>query len=234
MILYNLINPLIIIVLGTVGLFTGAKLRPKVQDRMFQGVGLVVTFLGLSMALEIDSTVIMVLSMVIGGAIGEMLDIDRALNNWGKRVSERHALKDGNQFMDAVISTTLIFCVGTMSILGPLQLGISGDASTLITKSILDGISSVAFASTLGIGVIFSAIPVFIYQTAIYLLASYVAPLLTDPIIADLTGVGGVIIMGMGMGLLKMIDIPVANFLPAIIMPIIFHLVLNFLPSIPI
>lgn len=230
MLIYNLINPVIILIMGVLGLKIGRRIPQKIQQRMLEGIGFTTMFIGVSLALEGNSITIMILSIVLGAALGEWLDIDDTLTRWGKRVQRRFTLGEGSQFMEAFISTSLLYCVGSMAILGPLQLGLEGNADTLMVKSTLDGIGSIIFAGTLGPGVLLSALSVFIYQTPIYFLASQIAPFLQGTLISNMTGVGGVIILMMGINMLEIKKIPTANYIPAIFMPMLIHGIMSFLP----
>lgn len=132
--------------------------------------------------------------------------------------------------MEAFITTSLLYCVGSMAILGPLQLGLEGNPDTLMVKSTLDGIGSIIFAGTLGPGVLLSALPVFVYQTPIYFLSAQIAPYLQGSLISNMTGVGGIIILMMAFNMLEIKKIPTANYIPAIFMPILIHGIMSILP----
>ncbi len=228
--IYNLINPMIILVMGFIGLKAGSKIPQKIQKRMMEGISFASMFIGISLALEGESITIMILSIVIGAALGEWWDIDFALTRWGDKMQRRFAHTEDSRFMEAFISASLLYCVGSMAILGPLQLGMEGNPDTLIVKSTLDGIGSIIFAGTLGPGSILSAFSVFIYQTPIYLLSAQIAPFLGETLIHNMTGVGGIIILMMGINMLEIKKIPTANYIPAIFMPILIHGILSLFP----
>ena len=168
--------------------------------------------------------------MVIGGIIGELLKIEDRLNAFGNQLEARFAKEDGN-FTKAFVSASLVYCVGAMAILGAIQSGLSGDHSTLFVKSILDGVSAIVFSSTLGIGVAFAAIPVFLYQGAIALGAASVKAFITDTIITEMTATGGLLIFAIGINLLGLnVKIKVGNLLPAVLVAVILARLFAVLP----
>ncbi len=155
------------------------------------------------------------LSIVIGSIIGEWIDIDRRLNRLGQLIEARFAKGGGEQTVArAFVTSSLLFCVGAMAIVGSLQSGLSGNHEMIFTKSMLDGVASVIFASSLGYGVLFSAAAVFVYQGAIVLLAQWVAPLLSDVVIAEMTCTGSLLIIALGLNMLGVTKMKVANYLP--------------------
>ena len=172
------------------GLIIGGKLPSNIRSIVFQGIGLSVVVLGMDMALKFKQPLIVIFSMVIGGIIGEALHLDEFLNSLGDRLKKRIKSKN-EQFTDGFVSASLIYCVGSMAIIGALDEGLRGDPTILMTKSVLDGVVSVALASTYGIGVIFSAVAVFVYQYGISLFASEFSSILSDVLINELTAVGG-------------------------------------------
>jgi hypothetical protein len=203
-----------------VGTFLGILLKTGIPDRIkhtiMQGIGLSVVLIGLSMAMKTQNAIIVILSMVIGGIIGEVFGIEDRLKNTGKWLEERVGQNQGD-FTKGFVTTSLIFCVGAMAIMGALESGLTGNHTTLFAKSALDGITSIVFASSMGIGVAFSALPVFIYQGLITLTAASMKVFLTDAIIREMTATGGVLILGIGLNILEITKIKVGNMLPAII-----------------
>ena len=202
---------------ASVGLLLKKGIPERISSTVVSGVGLCVLLIGIDGALEGQNTLIAILSIVIGAVIGELLDIDGFINRLAKRAEDRMNKNGANGF----VSATLLFCVGAMAIVGSLDSGLTGDNSTLYTKSLLDGISAIIFASSFGAGVIFSSIPVLILQGGITLLAHIVSPLLTDTIIAEMTCVGSLLIIALALNLLNITKLKVANYLPAIFIPII-------------
>ena len=211
------------IILGSVfGLLLKKGIPDKINKTITYGVGLCVALIGIKGAFEGENTLITIISIVLGAVIGEAIDIDALLNRLAKKAENRLNRNGGNvKFANGFISATLLFCVGAMAIVGSLDSGLTGDNTTLYTKSLLDGISSVVFASSMGIGVAFSAIPVLILQGGITLLAHLISPLLTDTIINEMTCVGSLLIIALGLNLLDISKIKVANYLPAVFIPML-------------
>jgi uncharacterized membrane protein YqgA involved in biofilm formation len=181
-----------------------------------QALGLVTVLIGIKMVTTTENVLIILVSMVIGGIVGELLQIEQRLDRFGSRIEARLS-KEGGAFTKAFVTSTLLYCVGPLAILGALQDGLQGDYSILLTKSGLDGVASVAFASTLGVGVLFSTLPVALYQGGITVAASLLQPYLSSPIINAMTATGGLLILGIGLNILKISQIRVANLLPAIL-----------------
>ena len=219
----TIVNAAAIVAGGIVGLLLKKGLPERMSAAIMGGVGLAVVYIGVSGALEGQTTLVAVLSIVIGAALGSWLDIDRGLNWLGDRAQAAFARNGSgdNRFAEGFVSASLLFCVGAMAVVGSLQSGLSGDHGTLFAKSLLDGISSMVFASTLGAGVLLSAVAVFVYQGAITLLAQVVAPVLSDAIVAEMTCVGSLLIIGIGLNMLGVTKLKLANYLPAIFLPLL-------------
>ncbi len=218
----TLVNVAAIAVGSLVGLLLKKGLPPRISGALGFAVGLCVLYIGIDGCLAGENMLIAVLSMVIGAVIGEWLDLDGKLNRLGEAVQNR--LQKGDKgpstIAQSFVSASLLFCVGAMAIVGSLQSGISGDHNTLYVKAVLDGISSIVFATTLGGGVLLSVIPLFLYQGAIALLAQFIAPYLSEAVIAEMTCVGSLLIVALALNLLNITKIKVANLLPAVILPI--------------
>jgi hypothetical protein len=205
-----------------------AKLGERLQGIIMQGVALCVLYLGVSGSLKGENSLITILAMVIGAILGELLDLDlrmRHLGDWVQKKTERLSLGGGKaSISDGFVTASLLFCVGAMAIVGALQDGLTGDHSTLFAKSLLDGISSIVFGASLGIGVSFSAVAVFLYQGIIALLASFLSPFLGDAVIAEMTCVGSLLIVALSLNMLGLTKIKVMNLVPAIFLPILLCL----------
>lgn len=201
------------------------KLGERLQTIIMQGVALCVLYLGISGSLDGQNTLITILSMVLGAILGELLDLDRrmrSLGDWVQKKTERLALGSGNASVsEGFVTASLLFCVGAMAIVGALQDGLTGDHSTLFAKALLDGISAIVFGASLGIGVSFSAVAVFLYQGIIAVLASFLSPFLGDAVIAEMTCVGSLLIIALGTNMLNVTKIKVMNLVPAIFLPIL-------------
>ncbi|MDO5037924.1 MAG: DUF554 domain-containing protein [Tissierellia bacterium] len=224
----NLVNAGAILILGSLGVLVGSGIPERIQGRMVEALGLCVAFLGFSMALELNSLPMVIFSLVLGSVVGEVLAIEDKMNQAGAWVDRQVAKKfPKTQVMKGLIAASLIYCIGSMAILGPIQAGLTGDNSTLFAKAILDGLLSLVLGSSLGIGVALSAIPTFLYQLVFYILAAFLEPLMTEVILADLTATGGLIIGLIGLNLLKITDAPTGNYIPAVFMPILLHSLLG-------
>ena len=208
---------MVAIVLGTlVGLVLKRRLPERMNSITIQALGLVTALIGLKMMLCTENILIVLMSIVIGGILGELLRIEARLDSFGTKVEAKLSRK-GGEFAKAFVTSSLLYCVGPMAILGALQDGLRGDFSILLTKSGLDGIASVAFASTLGIGVLFSALPVAAYQGSITIGASMLEPYLSSSMINEMTATGGLLIVGIALNILQAARIKVGNLLPAIL-----------------
>jgi uncharacterized membrane protein YqgA involved in biofilm formation len=205
------------IVLGTLfGLLFGRKLPQRITTLSTQGLGLVTALIGAQMMISTQNVLIVLVSIVTGGVAGELARIEERLDTFGARIEKRFSRQRGT-FAKAFVTSSLLYCVGPIAIIGALQDGLSGDYSILLTKSGLDGIASIAFASTLGIGVIFSALPVLAYQGSITIAASFLEPYLTSPIVNAMTATGGLLILAIALNILRVTKIRVGNMLPAIL-----------------
>lgn len=233
----TIVNTTAIILGAILGNFLKRGLPERIKTTVMQAIGLAVLLIGLSMALETQNALVVTLSIVVGGVIGELLRIEDWLNGIGLKLEQRWARRPGaagrarddgdGHFAKGFVSASLIFCVGAMAIVGSLESGLTGRHNTLFIKSILDGVSSVIFASSMGIGVAFSALPVFLYQGVITLAAAYVKPFLTDAIIREMTATGGLLIFGIGINMLTggKARIKVGNLLPAVLAAILMVVV---------
>ena len=186
-------------------------------------IPIVVMVLGVQFGIASSNILIVIVSLVVGGIIGEWIDIDRRLDDFGVRIQSRMKGGDSN-FSAAFVSTTLIYCVGSMAILGSIESGINGNHTILYTKSLMDGISAIFFASTLGAGVIFSGISVFIYQGILTVLAGYIGPYLSPEVVTEMSASGGILLIALSFTILGIKKIKVANLLPAIFLPVILML----------
>ncbi|MFR0985427.1 MAG: DUF554 domain-containing protein [Frisingicoccus sp.] len=192
----------------------------KSHRGVMTGIGLCTVFIGISGALQGENTLVLILSMAIGTVIGTLLDIDKQLNRLAAYVEARFKQKDGQVTVaEGFVTASLLFCVGAMTIVGSLQAGLTGDCETLYTKATLDLISSCVLAASLGIGVLLSDIFVFIFQGGLVLLAGLIAPFLTDYAIGEMTCAGSVLIIALGLNLIGVTKIKVANYLPVILIP---------------
>ena len=215
-----LVNVGTVLVGSLVGLFLKRGIPEKITEALMTGIGLCTVFIGISGALQGENTLVLILSMAIGTVIGTLLDIDKQLNRLAAYVEARFKQKDGQVTVaEGFVTASLLFCVGAMTIVGSLQAGLIGDCETLYTKATLDLISSCVLAASLGIGVLLSDIFVFIFQGGLVLLAGLLAPFLTDYAIGEMTCAGSVLIIALGLNLIGVTKIKVANYLPVILIP---------------
>ncbi|NLY89770.1 MAG: DUF554 domain-containing protein, partial [Firmicutes bacterium] len=232
----TLVNVIAIITGAVAGSLVRGGLPEKIKSIIMQGVGLAVMFIGLSGALQGLFTVagnglerqyvmLMIASMVIGGIIGELLQIEAGLEKAGRWFEKKFARSE-RTFAQGFITASLVYCVGAMAIVGALEDGLIGDVTTLFSKSILDGVTAVIFAAGMGMGVALSALPVLVYQGSITLLAGVLRPLLTVTVIQQMSLVGGILIFAIGLNLLKITRIKVGNLLPAIFIPLFYYILL--------
>lgn len=208
-----------------------AALGQRLQHIIMQGVALCVLYIGISGSFKGSNTLTAILSMVIGAIIGELLDLDRRMHTLGDWVQEKTSklIKSSGSdpsISDGFVTASLLFCVGAMAIVGALENGLTGNYDTLKAKSVLDGISSIVFASSLGVGVAFSAVGIFLYQGLISLAASFLQPFLGEAVIAEMTCVGSLMIVALGLNMLDLTKIKVMNLVPAIFLPIFLCMVM--------
>ena len=221
----TIVNCITIAVGFFLGLMAKGKIPERIGDTIMKGLALCTMYIGISGALEGNDTLQMIISIAIGALIGEIIDIDKWLEKLGEFLESKFN-KEGKSgsIAQGFITSSLLFCVGAMAIVGSLESGLKGDNTTLFTKSILDGISSIIFTSTLGIGVIFSIGTVLIYQGGIAICAGMLSNVLSSVVITNMSAVGGLLILGLGLNMLGVTKIKIANMLPAIFIPIIFGL----------
>ncbi|MGE5630045.1 MAG: DUF554 domain-containing protein [Caulobacteraceae bacterium] len=217
------VNALAVILGGTAGSLMKKGIPERFSNLIINALGLFTLAIGITFSLGSKNMMVVVFSLVIGSIIGEWIDVEKRMNGLGDAVENKLKSKEGN-FSQGFVTASLLFCVGSMAIMGSLQSGLMNDHKILFTKSIMDGITAAIFASTMGIGVAVSAIPVFIYQGIITLLASVVAPYLSQAVITEMTATGGILLIGVGINILELKKIKVGNMLPAIFMPIILML----------
>jgi len=211
------VNTLAVFIGAFLGLVFRSRIPQKVINAIMVAVGLCVLSIGISGSLGGQNAVVSIISMVLGTGIGELLDIEEKLNKFGDNVSKKFKNNKSGSFSEGFVTASLVFCVGSMAIVGGLNAGLRGDNTMLFTKSLLDFISSIMFTATLGIGVMLSAVSIFLYQGAIVLFAGFIEPYLTDFVIAELNCVGSLMVLALGLNIIGLSKFKVANFLPALI-----------------
>lgn len=226
----TLLNIVTVLIGGTIGFLLGAHIPDKLKATLVSGMGLFVAAMGLQMFLKTESPLIVLGSVLVGTLLGEWGRIEERLQNLGKFLEQRFSKEgenDSNKFVRGFLTASLLFCVGPMTILGSIQDGLTGNYNLLAVKSVLDGFSSLAFASTLGVGVIFSTIIILIFQGGISLLATQFNSFLTPAMLNELTAAGGILLLGLAISsLLEIKKIHVGNMIPALaVAPLVVWLV---------
>ena len=210
-----IINCLTVIVGSVVGMIFKNLIPKKVTDGIMTGIGLCTVYIGASGALVGENTLVLILSMALGAAIGYVLDIDKAINKFADFATKSFKKNDGVNVAEGFVTACLIFCVGAMTIVGSVQAGTTGDNTMLITKAFLDLVSSMALASTFGVGVLLSTLFVFVFQGGLVLVSSMAGEFLSLSMQNEMICVGSVMIIGLGLNIIGVSKIKVANFIPA-------------------
>lgn len=219
----SLVNALAIILGSFVGFLLHSRLPQKIQLIVFQGLGLSTLLVGIQMALEVQDILVLIFSVVIGGVVGELAGLEQRLEKAGDFFKKRLPAKQ-DRFTEGFVVASILFCVGAMAVIGSLESGLKNDHSVLFTKSVIDGFAAVVLASTYGLGVLFSFVPILIYQGSITCLARELRGLISPLMINQLSAVGGLLIMGIGINLLEIKKIRLANLLPSLIVVILLTL----------
>ena len=215
------VNAVTIVVCALLGRFVLKGLPERYEDIIKKGIGLSIVYIGIAGALENQRVMVLILSMVAGCVLGEMIDLDKKMNQLGQWAERKLGFSDGN-FSKGFVNASILFCTGSMAIVGSMNSGLMGNHEMLYAKSILDGVISIVFASALGLGVAFSAIPVLVYEGAIALGAGLVKDWMTPEIITEMSAVGSLLIAAIGFNFLLVKQIKVANMIPAIFLPWLF------------
>ena len=224
----TIVNTLMVIVGSLIGVFFKKGISQKVNDTVMKGLALMVMYIGISGSLTGKNTLVAIISIAVGAIIGEWLDLEEKLNGLGKRLEDKVSKGKGDgSLAKGFVTASLLFCVGAMSIVGSLEGGLLGKHETIFAKALLDGIAAIVLSSTLGIGVIFSAGIILLYQGGIALGAGLLEPILTETIIAEMTSVGSLLIIGLSLNMLGITKIKVMNYVPAIFMPIFIYWVME-------
>lgn len=218
------INAAAVLAGGLVGILLRGGISLRFRNIVSQGLALCVLLIGITNAIKTADMMCVIVSVVLGALLGEALKIEQRLDKVGEIAQKRFAGDADNRFSEGFVTATLLFCVGAMAVVGSLQAGLANDASTLLAKSALDGVSSVIFASAMGPGVILSLVPLTLYQGGIALAAHIVGPVLSEAVINEMSAVGGLLIIALALNMLEATKtrIRVANLLPAIFIPIAY------------
>lgn len=230
----TIVNVLAIIVGSGIGMLCKGGLKERFQQVLMQACGLATMFIGMAGAFEMiftvedgrlqsGSTMLVVISLVIGALVGEAINIEKGLDSLGEKLKKLVRANGDNRFVDGFVTASLVVCVGAMAICGPLEEGLTGNSQTLFIKAILDLVIVAVFASVYGVGVAFSALSVGVYQGLITVFAVFIAPFMSEHLITNLSGVGSVLIFSVGLNLLFPKKIRVGNMLPALLVPVAYE-----------
>ena len=221
----SIVNALSVIIGSIIGIYFGSFLSEKIRKAVFQIIGLFTLALGMQMSLKTNQFLILLVSLIIGTIIGESLSIEKAIESLSNKLKIKFK-SENKLFSEGLITAFLLYCIGSMTFVGSIEEGIHQDRTLMYTKSLMDGITSILLASSFGTGVLFSAIPLLIFQSALTLGAIYFESYLHPELITEISAVGGVIIIGIGLNILEITKIKVSNMLPALLLIIpIYHLI---------
>ena len=219
----TIVNSLAVIVGGLIGILFKNVIPEKISDALLKASGLAVITVGIKLSLVGENLTLLIMSIIIGTGKGELINIEGRLDNLGAFVESKMKNKQNNVTL-GFVTCTLIYCVGSMAIVGSIQSGLTGNHEILYSKALLDGIMSISMAVSMGVGVIFSSVSIFIYQGIITVLAQSMQSLLSDVVVTEMTAIGGTLIMAIGLNFLEIKRIKVGNMLPAVFLPIIYFL----------
>lgn len=222
----TIVNTLAIIAGSLVGLLLRGGIPSQYKQTIIHAIGLAVVLIGVKGALQTDAILLVIFSMVIGTLLGELLRIEDRLEGFGRWVEARLS-NTGNGIAKGFVTASLVYCVGSMAIVGSLESGLTGNHQTLFAKSVLDGVSSILFASSLGVGVLLSAVSVLLYQGSLTLGAAFIKQFLVPATVGQMSAVGGLLIVAIGINLLEIQRIRVGNMLPAVFMPLLYFMLLQ-------
>ncbi len=230
----TIVNVLVMIVGGLIGLLCRGGLKDRFRETLVQACGLATIFIGASGALqmilrigenglETQYTMLVVISLVLGGLVGEAINIEKRLDSLGDKLKSLVKAKSDNRFVEGFVTVSLVTCVGAMAICGPLEEGLTGNSQTLFVKSVLDMVITAVFTSAYGIGAMFGALTVGVYQGLITVFAVFISPFMSEHLIMTLSGIGSVLIFGVGLNLLAPKKCKVGNLLPALLIPVVYE-----------
>lgn len=218
----TIINSLAILIGGFTGSLFKNKISSAYNETIMKALGLSVILIGLKGALQINNILLLIISLTLGTLVGELMKIEKGIENIGTWLERRFSNQKG--LAKGFVTASLVYCVGAMAIMGALKSGLTGNHDILFAKSLLDGISAIIFSSSLGIGVCFSAISVFLYQGIITLTATLMKPYLIPSVVNEMSAIGGLLIVAIGVNMLEIKRIKVGNMLPAIFIPLLYYI----------
>lgn len=219
----TIFNSIAVLIGGAIGLTAGKFIPERLHTGIFNCLGMFTLYVGINMSLQTKHAIAVLLALVTGNIIGDLLTLEEKLNNLSDNIKSKLNISSST-FTEGLVSATLLFCVGSMAIIGAFEDGLRHNAEILMTKGVMDGIASIMFASSFGIGVLFSIVPMFIYQGSITLLASLIESYITPDMYANISGVGGLMILGIGLNMLRVTKLKLGNMLPALLLVVFFTL----------
>lgn len=221
----TMINVVLVLAGSLLGIFFRNKISPRFGSAISTALGLCVASIGISTMIKTENTLCVIICMVVGTLIGEGLNIEKRMDSFGELLRKKLVKGEGNsRFVEGFVNSTILFCVGAMAINGAMQAGMLGEYDILISKSVMDGLTSITFAAAMGVGVAFSAIPILLYEGGMTLLFSVVGNVISPAVIVEMSAVGGTIIVGIAANMLGFPKekLRVGNMLPAIFLPIAY------------
>ena len=218
------VNAVVVVLGGLVGLLLGGRLKEEHTKTIINALGICTMVIGITSSIVTSNILIVIICLVFGTVIGEALKIEHRLDSVGDWLKSKVAKNGGGRFTEGFVTASLLFCVGSMAIMGSFDAGLRGDYNTIFAKSALDTVMAVTFAATMGVGVLFSGASVLIYQGALTLLAGLVEPFLSAPVVTEMSAVGGILLIGTGMNIIGLTKdrIKVGNMLPSLVFPAIW------------
>lgn len=219
-------NALAIILGSVLGIIIGSRFSDKYQSALINSFGLVILALSIKMSMASDDFLLSVGVLSLGVLVGEYFNLEGKLERVGVNIKQRFAREDGG-FVQGFVISSMLYCTGSLAILGAIKDGLTGDATLLYTKSLMDGVISIALAATYGFGVAFSALSVFVYQGIITLIAKFTGDSLSQEFLNQITSTGGIILMGLGLNMLKVVQIRVFNMTPALLFLLLYFLIVK-------
>lgn len=221
----TIVNTLAVLAGGSIGLLFKDKLPERFIGIFFQVIGLFTLYLGISLALEAQQVFYLVMSLIIGALVGEALNLEKWMEHLTERLKGKFRFKN-ERFSEGLLTAFLLYCMGSLTLLGAVTEGLSGDPNLLIIKSLMDGISSIALASAMGVGVLFSAIPLLIYQGGLTLMTMWLGDFIPPEFIVEVSAVGGILLVGLAINILGLAKIRIMNMLPSLVVVVILLVLL--------
>lgn len=219
-ILGTIVNVVAVLLGGLAGLYLHSRLPKRYVDVLFQAIGLFTLALGMMMALKAQEWILVILSLIFGALVGELMRLENYFERLAAVVGQWTG-SGGSRFNQGLLTSFLLFCMGSLTILGAVEEGISGNRTLYYIKSLMDGISAIALASGLGIGVLFSVVPMFVYQAGLTVLAAWMGASMPPLMLSTLTATGGILLLGLGFNILQITKISVLNLIPALVFAVL-------------